>query len=280
MEQVKIFDATLYGGGQSPGAALNIEERVEIARLLEQMKVDVIQAGFPIASPREFEAVQKLSHAIRESVVCALARARAEDVEVAAASLKAAARPRIQVGLGASDSYVRGKLKTTPEAALEMGVKAVRHARRYVDQVQYYAADACRADTQYLYRVLEAVIDAGATVVNVADAIGFYTPHEWGALVRGICENVPNIDRAVISVHCHNDLGMATDNTLEALVSGARQAECAINGLGERTGTACLEEIVMTLHARRESLGLDTGLQPAMIYPASRLVSHFTGMPV
>lgn len=280
MDQVKIFDATLYGGGQSPGAALNIGERLEIARLLEGMKVDVIQAGFPIASPREFEAVQKVSGAVRESVVCALARARAEDVDVAAAALKAAARPRIQVGLGVSDSYVRGKLGVTPEEALEMGVRAVRHARRYVDEVQYYAADACRAETEYLYRVLEAVIDAGATVINVADAIGFYTPREWGSLVAGILENVPNAGRAVISIHCHDDLGMATANTLEALASGARQAECSVNGIGERTGTACLEEIVMALRARRDVLGLDTGLDTTKIYPASRLVSHFTGLPV
>ncbi len=280
MEQIQIFDATLYGGGQSPGAALNIAERLEIARVLEEMKVDALQAGFPIASPREFEAVQKLSGVVRESVVCALARARAEDIEVAAAALKSAARPRIQVGLGVSDSYVRGKLGVSPEAALEMGVSAVRHARRYVGEVQYYAADACRAEADYLYRVLEAVIEAGATVVNVADAIGFYTPREWGALVAGIRHNVPNIHRAIISVHCHDDLGMATANTLEALASGARQAECAVNGIGERTGTACLEEIVMALRARRDVLGLDTGLDTTKIYPASRLVSHLTGLPV
>jgi len=200
MEQVKVFDATLYGGGQSPGASLNIEEKLEIARLLEQMRVDVIQAGFPISSPDEFKAVQSLAEEIRGCGICALARARQEDVDVAAAALKAAAHPRIQVGLGVSDSYVVGKLKTTREAALEMGVAAVRYARRYVDDVQYYAADACRADVEYLYRVLEAVIEAGATTVNIPDAIGFFVPSEWGALIRGIRENVPNIDKAVISV--------------------------------------------------------------------------------
>lgn len=280
MEQVKIFDATLYGGGQSPGASLNIEEKLEIARLLEQIEIDIIQAGFPISSPREFKAVQRLAGEIRESVVCALARAREEDIDVAVAALKGAARPRIQIGLGVSDSYVVGKLKTTHEAALEMGVKAVQYALRYVDDVQYYAADACRADVTYLYRVLEAVIEAGATTVNIPDAIGFYTPSEWGALIRGIRENVPNIDKAVISVHCHNDLGMATANTLEALVSGARQAECAVNGIGERTGNARLEEIVMTLHARGEALGLTTGVNTRQIYPASQLVSHLTGLSV
>jgi 2-isopropylmalate synthase len=243
MEQVKVSDATLYGGGQSPGTGLNIEERLEIARMLEQMGVDVIQAGFPISSPRDYQAVRRLADAIRESVVCALARAREEDIDVAAVVLRGAARPRIQVGLGVSDSYIVGKLNTTREAALEMAVEAVRHARRRVDDVQYYAADACRADVEYLYQVLEAVIDAGATTVNIPDAIGFLTPSEWGAMIRGIRERVRNIDKAVISVHCHNDLGMATANTLEALLNGARQAECAVNGIGERTGNARLEEI-------------------------------------
>lgn len=280
MEQVKIFDATLYGGGQSPGVGLNLEEKLEIARLLEQMGVDVIQAGFPISSPRDFEAVQSLARKVRKSVVCALARAREEDIDVALAALKGAERPRIQIGLGVSDSYVVGKLKTSRENALEMGVAAVRYARRYVEDVQYYAADACRADVEYLYRVLEAAIEAGATTVNIADAIGFYVPSEWGALMRGIRENVSNIDKAVLSVHCHNDLGMATANAMEALVNGARQVECSINGVGERTGMARLEAVVMSLRARRETLGLDTNLDTRLIYTASKLVSHLTGLPI
>ena len=280
MEQVKIYDATLYGGGQSPGASLNIGEKLEIARLLEQMEVDVIQAGFPASSPGEFKAVQSLAGEIQECVVCGLARAREEDIDVAGAALKGAARPRIQIGLGVSDSYIVGKLKTTRAAALEMGVAAVRYARRYVDDVQYYAADACRADVEYLYRVLEAVIAAGVTTINIPDAIGFFVPSEWGALIRGIRENVPNMDKAVISVHCHNDLGLATANTLEALANGARQAECAINGLGERTGNARLEEVVMVLHARGQALGLTTGVNTRLIYPASQLVSHLTGLPI
>jgi len=280
MEQIKVFDATLYGGGQSPGTGLNIEERLEIARMLEQMGVDVIQAGFPISSPRDYQAVRRLADAIQESVVCALARAREEDIDVAAVVLRGAARPRIQVGLGVSDSYIVGKLNTTREAALEMAVEAVRHARRRVDDVQYYAADACRADVEYLYQVLEAVIDAGATTVNIPDAIGFLTPSEWGTMIRGIRERVRNIDKAVISVHCHNDLGMATANTLEALLNGARQAECAVNGIGERTGNARLEEIVMTLHSRGEVLGLTTGVNTRLIHPVSRLVSHLTGIGI
>jgi 2-isopropylmalate synthase len=273
MEKVKIFDATLYGGGQSPGAGLNTEEKLEVAHRLEQMGVDVIQLGFPISSPGEFKAVQTIAGEIRESVVCALARARQPDIDVAFAAIKDASQPRIQIGLGVSDSYIVGKLKTTREAALEMGAEAVRYARRYVSDVQYYAADACRADEAYLYRVLEAVIEAGAATVNIPDAIGFYTPSEWGALIRGIRENVPNIDRAVISVHCHNDLGLATANTLEALIQGARQAECAVNGLGERTGNARLEEVAMALHVRRDALGLETNLN-------TRLISHLTGFSI
>ena len=280
MEQVKIFDATLYGGGQSPGVGLNIEERLEIARLLEQMGVDVIQAGFPIASPRQFESVQRLAAEVRNSIVCALARAREEDIDVAVAALKQAAQPRVQVGLGVSDSYIRGKLKTDRETALEMAVNAVRYARRYVDDVQYHAADACRADVEYLYRVLEAVIEAGATTVNIADAIGFFTPSEWAALIQGIRQHVPNIEQAVISVHCHNDLGMATANAVEAVIHGARQVECSINGYGERTGMARLEAVVMALRTRRDTLGLDTGLDTRLLYPVSRLVSHLTGRPI
>jgi 2-isopropylmalate synthase len=280
MEQVYIYDSTLYGGRQSPGVGLNTGERLEIARLLEQMKVDAIQGGFPIASPRQFESVRTLAANIRESIVCALARAREEDIDIATAALKGAERPRIQIGLGVSDSYVAGKLKTTREAALEMGVHAVQYARRYVEDVQYYAADACRADPEYLYRVLEAVINAGASTVNIADAIGFNVPSEWAALIQGIRENVPNIDRAVISVHCHNDLGMATANTMEALIHGARQAECSINGIGERTGTARMEAVVMGLRARHETLGLDTGLDTQLIYASSQLVSHLTGLNI
>jgi len=242
--------------------------------------VDVIQAGFPIASPAEFKAVQRMASTIRGCGVCALARARAEDIDVAAAALAGAARPRIQIGLGVSDSYIVGKLNTSREAALDMAVSAVSHALQFVGDVQYYAADAGRADVEYLYQVLEAVIAAGAKTVNIADAIGFFVPTEWGNLVEGIRKNVPNIDKAVISVHCHNDLGMASANAVEALVHGARQVECALNGLGERTGNARLEEVVMTLHTRGETLGLSTDINTRLIYPASQLVSHLTGLAI
>lgn len=280
MDLVKIFDATLYGGGQSPGAALNAEERLEVARMLEQMGVDVIQAGFPIASPLEFTAVQQVAEAVSDSGVCALARAIEEDIEVAAAALKKARSPHIQIGLGASDSYIRGKLHSNREAALEMAVTAVKQARQHFEQVHYYAADACRADREYLYRVLEAVIEAGAAVVNIPDTVGFNIPSEWGQLIRGIVGKVPNIQRAIVSVHCHNDLGMATANTIEAIVNGARQAECSVNGVGERSGNACLEEVAMTLHSRREELGLTTRINSRLIYPTSRLVSVLTGIAV
>ncbi|MBN1318112.1 MAG: 2-isopropylmalate synthase [Anaerolineales bacterium] len=280
MDRINIFDATLYGGGQAPGIGLTIDERSEIARLLDQMGVDVIQAGFPIASPRDYQTVSRLAGEIKESVICALARAREEDIDVAVAVLKGAARPRLQIGLGVSDSYITRKLKTTRDEALEMAVNAVQYAHRYIGDVQYYAGDACRADLTYLYCVLEAVIEAGAVTVNIPDAIGFMVPSEWGALIRGIRENVPNIDKAVISVHCHNDLGMATANTLEALLNGARQAECAVNGIGERTGNARLEEIVMTIRSRQDVLKLSTGINTRLIHRTSQLVSYLTGLPI
>lgn len=280
MERIGVFDSTLYGGGQSPGVGLNVEERLEIAHLLEKMHIDVVQAGFPISSPRDFESVQAIAREIKGSVVCALARAREQDIDVALAALKVAAQPRIQIGLGVSDSYLAGKVRMTREEAMETACRAVGYARRFVNDIQYYAADACRADREYLYRILEGVIDAGATTVNIADSIGFYTPSEWGQLIRDIRSNVPNIDQAVISVHCHNDLGMATANTVEALISGARQAECAVNGVGERTGNARMEELVMTLHARRKVLGLETGVDTRSIHALSQLVSHLTGLAI
>jgi 2-isopropylmalate synthase len=275
-----IFDTTLRDGEQSPGAALNVDEKVEIAHLLEQMGVDIIEAGFPISSPGDFRAVQQISLEIRNCVICGLTRANRQDIDVAAEALQGAARPRIHTGLGVSDVHIKYKLRTTREKALERGVDAVKYARRFVEDVQYYAEDAGRADPEYLYRVLEAVIDAGATVVNIPDTTGYTTPQEWGALILGITENVPNIDKATISVHCHNDLGMATANSLTGIVNGARQVECTINGIGERAGNTSLEEVVMALHTRRDVFGVTTGINPRLIYPASRLVSSLTGIVV
>ncbi len=279
-DRVVVFDTTLRDGEQSPGAALTTKEKLEIAHMLEDMGVDVIEAGFPISSPGDFKSVQAISAEIRNCVICGLTRARQEDIDVAAAAIKGAARPRIHTGLGVSDVHLAHKLRMSREEALEAGVKAVRRAKRYVDDVQYYVEDAGRAAPDYLYRVLEAVIDAGATVVNIPDTTGYTYPTEWGALIAGIVNNVPNIDKATISVHCHNDLGMATANTLAGIVNGARQVECTINGIGERAGNASLEEIVMSLRTRQDFFRVDSQINAKLIYPASRLVSDLTGIPV
>jgi 2-isopropylmalate synthase len=275
-----IFDTTLRDGEQSPGAALNIGEKIEIAHALEEMGVDVIEAGFPISSPGDFRAVERISQEIRGCVVCGLTRANRKDIDVAAEALRDAAQPRIHTGLGVSDVHVRHKLRTTREGALGRGVDAVRHAKKYVNDVQYYTEDAGRADPAYLYQVLEEVIAAGATVVNIPDTTGYTSPGEWGALIQGIVENVPNIDRAPISVHCHNDLGMATANTLAGIMNGARQVEVTVNGIGERAGNSSLEEVVMALKTRRDLYSLDSRINPRHIYPVSRLVSQLTGIPV
>jgi len=280
MDRVMIFDTTLRDGEQSPGAALNVDEKIEIAHLLEQMGVDIIEAGFPISSPGDFRAVQRISKEMRNCVICGLTRANQKGIDVAAEALQGAARPRIHTGLGVSDVHIQYKLRTTREKALEQGVEAVKYARRLVEDVQYYTEDAGRADPEYLYRVLEAVIEAGATVVNIPDTTGYTTPLEWGALLQGITENVPNIHKATISVHCHNDLGMATANSLTGVVNGARQVECTINGIGERAGNTSLEEVVMALHTRRDVFGVMTGINTRLIYPASRLVSDLTGIMV
>ena len=279
-EDIIIFDTTLRDGEQSPGAALNIDEKLEIARTLQEMGVDILEAGFPISSPGDFRAVQRISEEIRNCTICGLTRANRKDIEVAAEAVKGAARPRIHTGLGVSDVHIKHKLRTTREGALEMGVDAVRYAKRFVEDVQYYTEDAGRADPQYLYRVLEAVIDAGATVVNIPDTTGYSSPEEFGGLIRGILDNVPNIDKAVVSVHCHNDLGMATANTLAAVRNGARQVEVTVNGIGERAGNTSLEEVVMAIRTRSDLFGLTTRIDTRRIYPVSRLVSDLTGIPV
>ncbi|MFW6082853.1 MAG: 2-isopropylmalate synthase, partial [Chloroflexota bacterium] len=278
--RVHIFDTTLRDGEQSPGAALNVDEKLEIARALEAMGVDVIEAGFPVSSPGDFQAVQRISREIRGCTVCGLTRANRGDIDVAVEALKGAARPRIHTGLGVSDVHVRRKLRTTREGALQMGVDAVRYARRFVADVQYYAEDAGRADREYLYQVLEAVIDAGATVINIPDTTGYTCPKEFGSLIKGIVNNVPNSDKAIISVHCHDDLGMATANTLVGVQNGARQVEVTVNGIGERAGNTSLEEVVMALRTRGDVFGLETNIDPRRIYPVSRMVSQLTSIPV
>jgi 2-isopropylmalate synthase len=275
-----VFDTTLRDGEQSPGAALTIDEKLEIARVLEQMGVDVIEAGFPISSPGDFRAVQRISKEIRGCTICGLTRARREDIESAAKALKDAAHPRIHTGLGVSDVHIRHKLRMTRERALEIGVEAVKYARNFVGDVEYFAEDAGRADPAYLYQVLEAVIDAGAAVINIPDTTGYTTPEEFGALIKGIVENVPNVDRAIISVHCHNDLGMATANTLAGVYNGARQVEVTVNGIGERAGNTSLEEVVMALRVRQDMWGVDTHIDTRYFYSVSRLVSQLTSIPV
>jgi len=277
---VYVFDTTLRDGEQSPGAALSVDEKVEVARALEEMRVDVIEAGFPISSPGDFRAVQRISEEIRSCVICGLTRANEADIDAAVEALAHAARPRVHTGLGVSDVHIYSKLHTTREEAMQWGVDAVKYAKRFVEDVQYFAEDAGRADPAYLYQVLEAVINAGATVVNIPDTTGYTTPEEFGSLIKGITESVANIDRAVISVHCHNDLGMATANTLAGVRGGARQVEVTLNGIGERAGNSSLEEVVMALRTRRDFFELDTRIDARRLYPTSRLVSQLTGIAV
>jgi 2-isopropylmalate synthase, bacterial type len=279
--RIHIFDTTLRDGEQSPGASLNVEEKVEIARQLERLGVDIIEAGFPISSPGDFQAVQRIAAAVKTPVVCGLTRARKEDIDVAWDALKGAARPRIHTGLGVSENHLKYKLRKTADEALEMGVAAVAHAKSLgCEDIEYFTEDAGRADPEYLYRVIEAVIKAGATVINVPDTTGYTYPEEYGALIRGILEHVPNADKAIISAHCHNDLGMATANSLAAVKNGARQVECTINGIGERAGNTALEEVVMALETRKDLFGLETGIVTTEIYKTSRLVSNLTGILV
>jgi 2-isopropylmalate synthase len=278
--RVFIFDTTLRDGEQSPGASLNVSEKLELARALEELGVDIIEAGFPISSPGDFRAVQRISQEVRGCTICGLTRANSKDIDVAAEALRDAVHPRIHTGLGVSDVHIRDKLRLSREAALEQGVEAVKYARRFVGDVQYYPEDAGRAEPEYLYRVVEAVIAAGATVINIPDTTGYTSPNEFGALIRGIMEHVSNIHRATLSVHCHNDLGMATANTLAGVLNGARQVEVTINGIGERAGNSSLEEVVMALRTRADLFGVDTGINTRRLYPISRLVSQLTGIPV
>ena len=280
-DRIFIFDTTLRDGEQSPGAALNVAEKLEIARQLERLGVDVIEAGFPVSSPGDFEAVQKIAAQVQSAVVCGLTRAVAKDIDVAWEALKGAKRPRIHTGLGVSDNHLQHKLRKSRDEALAMGVAAVRYARSLgCEDIEYFTEDAGRADPDYLCRVVEAVIAAGATVINVPDTTGYATPDEYGALFKLLLERVPNADRAIFSAHCHNDLGMATANSLAAVQNGARQVECTVNGIGERAGNTSLEEVVMAIHTRRDVYAATTGIQTKEITRTSRLVSTRTGILV
>jgi len=278
--KIAIFDTTLRDGEQSPGASLNVGEKLEIAHQLARLNVDVIEAGFPASSPGDFAAVKTISAEIKDRVICGLTRAVEKDIDAAAEALRGAERPRIHTGLGVSDVHLQYKLKRTRDEALKMGVTAVRYARKFVPEVEYFLEDAGRADPDYLYRVVEGVIKAGATIINLPDTTGYTDPEELGALIRGVREHVPNSDQAVLSVHCHNDLGMATANALAGVRSGAGQIECTINGIGERAGNTSLEEVVMALTVRRRLFGVTTGIKTKEIYKTSRLVADLTGIPV
>jgi 2-isopropylmalate synthase len=276
-----IFDTTLRDGEQSPGASMTQDEKVRIALALERLKVDVIEAGFPAASAGDFAAVQAVAREVQDSMVCGLARASAEDIDRAAAALKPARRARIHTFIAASPIHMREKLRMDPEEVLKKAVWAVKHARQHTDNVEFSPEDAGRAEPDFLCRVLEAVIAAGATTVNIPDTVGYTLPHMYGSLIASLRERVPNSGKAVWSVHCHNDLGMAVANSLSAvLVGGARQVECTINGLGERAGNAALEEIVMAVRTRQDVFPCDTRIDTTQIVNCSRLVSGVTGFPV
>lgn len=278
---IYIFDTTLRDGEQSPGASMNVEEKLEIARQLVRLGVDIIEAGFPVSSPGDFEAVRRIGEEVGDAaVVCALTRAVKEDIDVAAQALKTAKRPRIHTGIGVSKSHLEDKLGISEDEAIKRGVMAVKHAKTYVDDVQFYAEDAGRANPEFLYRMLEAVIDAGATVVNIPDTTGYSVPHAFGALIAGIVANVRNIEGVTISVHCHNDLGMATANALAGVANGARQIECTINGIGERAGNTATEEVVMALKQRPDVFEVDSHVNTREITRASRMVSQITGINV
>ncbi len=277
--RVYIFDTTLRDGEQVPGCQLNTIEKIQVAKSLEELGVDVIEAGFPISSPGDFNSVVEISKAVTWPTICALSRAVEKDIDVAAEALKYAKHKRIHTGIGTSDSHIRYKFNSTPEEILERAVKAVKYARRYVDEVEFYAEDAGRTDNEYLARVVEAVIKAGATVVNIPDTTGYCLPSEYGAKIRYLVEHVDNIDKAIISTHCHNDLGMATANTMAGLLNGARQAEVTINGVGERAGNTALEEIAMILKCHKD-VDLVTNINTRKICPLSRTVSGLMNMPV
>ncbi len=279
MNKIIIFDTTLRDGEQVPGCKLNTKEKVELARELEYLGVDVIEAGFPISSPGDFSSVQEISKNIREATVCALTRAVKKDIEVAGAALKFAKRPRIHTGIGTSDSHIKSKFNSTREDILQRAIQCVTWARDYTDNIEFYAEDAGRTDNEYLATVIEAVIKAGATTVNIPDTTGYCLPHQYGEKIAYLINNVPNIDKAVISCHCHNDLGLATANSISGVINGARQIECTINGLGERAGNTSLEEVVMIIKQHKD-LNCYTGIKSQLLNPISRKVSDIMRMPV
>ncbi len=277
--RVEIFDTTLRDGEQVPGCKLDTPNKLIIAERLDELGVDVLEAGFPISSPGDFKSVEAIAKLVKNARVCGLTRAVEKDIEVAAQALKPAKRSRIHTGIGTSDSHIRYKFKSNQDAILERAVAAVRYAKRFVEDIEFYAEDAGRTDNVYLARVCEAVIQAGATVLNIPDTTGYCLPEEYGAKIKFLKENVKGIDKATLSCHCHNDLGLATANSIAGAVNGARQIECTINGIGERAGNTSLEEVVMIMR-QHPHLNLHTNINTRLLFDTSRLVSDKMGMPV
>ncbi|MBL8472449.1 MAG: 2-isopropylmalate synthase [Rhodocyclaceae bacterium] len=275
-----IFDTTMRDGEQSPGAAMSRDEKVRIARALERMRVNVIEAGFAAASPGDFESVRAVAESVRESTICSLARANENDVRRAGEAIRPAASGRIHTFIATSPIHMEKKLRMAPDQVVEQAVRAVKWAREYTDDVEFSAEDAGRSELDFLCRICTAVIDAGARTINIPDTVGYNVPHQFGSVLRQLIERVPNSDKVVWSVHCHNDLGLAVANSLAAVLAGARQVECTVNGLGERAGNASLEEIVMAVRTRRDVFTCDTRIDSTQIVPTSKLVSQITGYPV
>jgi len=275
--QIQIFDTTLRDGEQVPGCKLNTPQKIIIAKQLDLLGVDIIEAGFPVSSPGDFKSVEEISKIVKNATVCGLTRSVENDIKVAAEALKYAKKPRIHTGIGTSDSHIIHKFKSNKEAIIERAVRAVSYAKSFVEDVEFYAEDAGRTDNEYLARVCEAVIKAGATVLNIPDTTGYCLPHEYGAKIKYLKENVKGIDKAIISCHCHNDLGLATANSIEGIINGARQIECTINGIGERAGNTALEEVVMIMK-QHPYLNLDTNINTTMLYGISQLVSESMGV--
>ncbi|WP_420459477.1 2-isopropylmalate synthase [Neolewinella sp.] len=278
-KQVQIFDTTLRDGEQVPGCKLDTRQKLVIARQLERLGVDVIEAGFPVSSPGDFKSVEEIGRTVKDVVVCGLTRAVANDIDVAARALKTARHPRIHTGIGVSDSHIQYKLRTTPDKIIERAVAAVKHAKSYVEDVEFYAEDAGRADNEFLARVIQAVVDAGATVLNIPDTTGYCLPQEYGAKIAYLRDNVNGIHRCTLSTHCHNDLGLATANSIAGAENGARQIECTINGIGERAGNTSLEEVVMIMR-QHPHLDLYTNVNSKLLLETSHLVSESMGMMV
>ena len=276
---IKIFDTTLRDGEQVPGCKLETSQKLTIAKKLDSLGVDIIEAGFPVSSPGDFNSVVEISKVVKNASVCGLTRAVQNDIDVAVKALKHAKNPRIHTGIGTSDSHIKHKFNSTRDKILERAVEAVKYSKKYVDDVEFYAEDAGRTDNDFLALVCEKVIDAGATVLNIPDTTGYCLPYEYGKKISFLMNNVKNIDKATISCHCHNDLGLATANSIEGVINGARQIECTINGIGERAGNTSLEEVVMILK-QHEELNLDTNINTKLLLETSRMVSDLMGMIV